>query len=416
MSGPRAFELLAGLTEVPPIERATVVAVRLDLELGAPTAATLLAFPSPRSSTGEDVAELHLPGSPFLVRRLLDRLVSLGARPAQPGEFTARAFFNGKLGLASAEGVAATIGSANRAELDAARSLLAGELAKRLTPLLDDLVALLAAVETDVDFVDEDVSVLSDAATRARIDAITLPLRRLVETAPRLERLAHEPRVVLVGRPNAGKSTLLNRLAGQSRAVVSSTAGTTRDALSASVALPSGTITLVDVAGIEEMNASDPIEQAMATTARNEVARADRVVYVREATDQRPPMTVGRAADLRVVSKADLVASNGVNPAIIQVSALSGDGIDRLRIALDAIAFPTTTQNGADALALNARHVREIEQALLALDEARGAIGQGVELIASSLRQAVDALGRVLGRVSPDDVLGRIFSSFCIGK
>ncbi|MGB7160846.1 MAG: GTPase, partial [Tepidisphaeraceae bacterium] len=175
----------------------------------------LYAFHSPRSYTGENLVEFHLPGNPLLARMLLDECLHHGARLAEPGEFTARAYFNGRLDLAAAEGVAATIAAQNEAELQAARQLLAGELARRLRPTMDALAETLALVEAGIDFSDEDVSFIAPEELAARIDRADGALSDLVGSTARFERLAHEPQIVLVGRPNAGKSTLLNALAGR---------------------------------------------------------------------------------------------------------------------------------------------------------------------------------------------------------
>jgi tRNA modification GTPase len=374
-------------------------------------------FASPASVTGEDVLELHVPGNPVLARMLLDELVRTGARQAEPGEFTARGYFNGKLDLAEAEGVAATIAAQSERELKAARQLLSGELARRLRPVLDRLTDTLGLVEVGIDFVEEDVSFISQDQLRDRIVEANERLDRLLSDSARFERICHEPHVVLIGRPNAGKSTLLNTLAGTCRAVVSSQPGTTRDAIWTEVRLPRGTVRLIDVAGIEHDGASDEISQLMQRRACEAMNEADVVVLVRDCTDSRPAPQLPRATHLLVATKLDLLQVGcAVGPNEIGISAIRGDNLGRLRELLDGIAFGSTSSGGA-TLALNARHVQAIEEARSALDRALGrSHDSGAELIALELREALDALGRILGGVTPDEVLDRIFSTFCIGK
>lgn len=410
-SGPAAFELLASVSdgERPPHASATERFVRLADAIAAPT--TIYAFVGPRSSTGEDVVEYHLPGSPLFVRMLLARLLSLGARSAEPGEFTARAFFAGRLDLARAEGVAATIAAGNRRELDASRQLLAGELSRRLSPIVDAVADTLALVEADLDFADEPVDVLAGDEVAARIDGADASLSSLLASAARIERLSHEPRIVLTGRPNAGKSTLLNALAGDARAVVSDMAGTTRDALSARVRLRRGTVVLVDTAGLDGGAVDAPIARQMRDVALNERERADVVLGVVALDDLADSVP---AADEVVWTKADLVPAQ---PGTLTVSAKAGAGLDALRERLDALAFGDRGDDeGRRTLALNARHVEAVAQARDALEDARAARPAGPEFVAAALRRALDALGSVGGAVTPDAVLGRIFGSFCIGK
>ena len=375
--------------------------------------AKVLSFRAPRSSTGEDVVEYHVPGSPWVIGRLLKRLFELGARQAEPGEFTSRAFLSGKIDLAAAEGVVATISASNRAGLDAARRLLAGELSRRLTPLLDRLGDTLALVEVGIDFSEEDVSFIDRDRLMDELDASRDALEALLLAAPSLERLDHEPRIVLAGRPNAGKSSLLNALADRQRAIVADVAGTTRDALSERVALASGFVTLIDVAGVEEAASADDIETQMQASARREVDSADHLVLVIAADDVRPPLTMTREPDLVVRSKSDL---GSTSLDALRASALDPAGCDALRAALDKLAFTGATTEAATGVAVNVRQRASIDDAVAALDRAINSLDAGAEIVSAELRQAIDALGRVLGRVAPDDVLGRIFSSFCIGK
>jgi tRNA modification GTPase len=374
-------------------------------------------FRAPHSYTGEDTIEFHLPGNPLLARMLLDALVRLGARRADPGEFTARAYFNGRLDLSQAEGVAATIAASCDAELRAARQLLAGELARRVKPALDSIADALALIEVGIDFSEEDVEFISADQIRARLDNVDGILSELMRDSARLERLHHTPQFVLVGRPNAGKSTLLNALAGEYRAVVSPDAGTTRDALSADVTLARGVIRMIDIAGIEETTrADDSIAAQMQSRARQTIESADRVIVVQDCLDDSTQPPLPRAPDLVVFTKLDLLDATEEQNASVSntlVSAHTGQNIDALRDRLDELAFGASTES---TLALNARHVHAIHDTQAALARARERLPDGAELIAAELREALDALGAILGQVTPDDVLGRIFAGFCIGK
>jgi tRNA modification GTPase len=418
-SGPGAVQLAGQLAADPLPEAGTASRTTLRVnDLSVP--AWLYLFHAPRSYTGEDLVEFHLPGSPLLARLLLDTLTTNGGRPAQPGEFTARAYFNGRIDLTEAEGVAATIAASGERELRAARQLLAGELARRLRPVTDLLAETLALVEVGIDFSDEDVTFLTAAELLERLGRADAMLRDLLDTSARFERLAHEPQVVLVGRPNAGKSTLLNALAGRERAVTSPVAGTTRDVLTAEVPLARGIVRLTDAAGLDEteaLGACDAIALQMRRQALRAAEAADVLVLVRDGTDDRPDLSLPRPADLVVRTKADLAS---VAPEGLVVSAHAGTRLPDLRDALDRLAFgdQAAAASGGASLALNARHLQAVADARAALARAAERIrdGGGPELVALELREALDAVGGVVGMVSPDDLLGRVFSAFCIGK
>jgi len=433
-SGPAAGELLNNLCpEGAPrpwpanvARRRTIV---LSQEMGF--AAWVWWFSSPQSYTGQDVMELHLPGNPLLARMVLDHLVALGARPAEAGEFTARAYFNGKLDLTQAEGIAASIAANSAAELAAARQLAAGELSRRLRPIMDAVAQTLSLVELGIDFSEEDIQLLSPRQIEQRLETAEAQLAELVQQSSRFEKLTHEPTVVLAGRANAGKSTLSNVLSGRNRSIVSDVPGTTRDALSTEVALARGIVRLIDVAGLEQSLAHEPagIAQQMHQQAWRQMQEADVLVLVREVGDRRPPAQLPREADLLVHSKADLQGTTfvpspgtpgegqgggGGGGRTLAISALTGLNMEKLREELDRLAFGTESVGAS--LALGARHLRGVEEAQAALRRAHQHVDDSPELLAADLREAVDALGEILGQVTPEDILHRIFSTFCIGK
>lgn len=415
LSGPDAPRLASQILDVPEPSLAVPGALAARAKLGTLPAfpCTLLTFLAPRSATGEHVCELHIPGNPLLARLVVGALVKHGARQADAGEFTARAYFSGKLDLTQAEGVAATIAARNESELAAARQLAAGVLSTRLRPLLELLADTLALVEAGIDFSDEAISFLPDDQLRARLGDVIAQLEALLSENGRFERLAHEPTVVLAGRPNAGKSTLLNALAGATRAVVSPVAGTTRDVLSARVLLPRGYITMLDVAGIDGSSRESHLDRQMQDRTRQAIESADAVIWVDDGSEPPSDRSSGAAPQvtrqpiLTVRTKCDL------RPCNDGVCAITGEGLEALRNRIDQCTFGM--ESGA-TLSLNVRHRSLIESALESLRLAGASVPEGAEVVALNLRDALDSLGGVLGQVTPDDVLGRIFSSFCIGK
>ncbi|HEV8377503.1 MAG TPA: tRNA uridine-5-carboxymethylaminomethyl(34) synthesis GTPase MnmE [Tepidisphaeraceae bacterium] len=412
LSGPDSYKIAAALTK-PGAEGEAVRATVHFRDLHFST--WLYCFRAPHSYTAEDLIEFHIPGNPLLARMLLDELLRLGARSAEPGEFTARAFFNGRLDLTAAEGVAATIGAHNQQELSAARQLLSGELARRLQPLMDRLAQMLALLEVGIDFSEEDVSFISAEQVSTDVEDIKRQLQTLYNDSPRFDRLTHEPSFVLVGRPNAGKSTLLNALAGRSRAVVSPAAGTTRDALSAEIALDRGIVRMIDVAGLEENPPTENIPRQMHERALRTLREADFVILLRDISDQRPLLELPRHPDLLVHTKLDLIPKAAGHDGLA-ISAQRGQNLDLLRRQMSAFAFGSPTSVPA-SLALNSRHVQALDDAITSLTRAQDALKTcGDEVIALELREALHSLGQILGQLTPDDLLGRIFATFCIGK
>jgi tRNA modification GTPase len=448
ISGPHSWEMARGLCPGAGLSASCAASTRLQIS-GMAIPITLYAFQNSRSYTGEDQIEFHLPGNPLIAQHLLSELFARGARAAEPGEFTARAYFHGRLDLTEAEGVAATIAAQNDQELQAARRLLSGELARRLRPAMELIAETLTLIEVGIDFAEEQVSFLSSAEVADRLSCTEEILGQIVRHSATFEQLSHEPRIVLMGRPNAGKSTLLNAMAGHARAVVSAVEGTTRDALSAPVFLKRGTVRLIDVAGVAEeapLIATGPqsdIDRQMRQRAMLEIETADLVVLVQDGAAPEPPFALPRAADLTVISKADLndrpqpVFGHSVGSALravspdateairyadpelipptqIPVSAHTGFQMDLLKDRLDELAFGAG--RSSFSLALNTRHLRSIAESREALNRARALLASESELIALELREALDGLGQILGSVTPDDLLGRIFAVFCIGK
>lgn len=385
---------------------------RLGLQgvLGLPVLAAY--FPVPRSYTGEDMLEIQAAGNPLLVERISERLLALpGVRQAEPGEFTARAYLAGRMDLARAEGVAARIAAANEAQLRAADRLGSGEAGAALVAMADELAELLALVEAGIDFTDqEDVVAISPSELRDRLGAVLA--RMEAELGPASgERAAEAPLVVLAGAPNAGKSTLFNSMLGRERAVAGDLAGTTRDALIEPLDLcdaapGAGCVRLADLPGLDAV-ARGEADRSAQSRALAALQGADVVVHC-DPTGRFPPLQMAAAPVIRVRTKADLPGVGGG----LAVCALDGWHLDVLKRAIaDAVG-------GLEGDALPSRYRRALTDARDRTREAIALAGDSMdaELVADALRAALDCLGELLGRIEPDEILGRVFSSFCIGK
>ena len=387
---------------------------------GLDLACLALFFPAPRSYTGEASIELQLPGSPALLDRVIDavlasgRLRGIAARRAEPGEFTARAYLNGRMSLTEAEGVAATIAARSDAQLRAAGLLSEGRLAKMAHELAESLARSLALVEAGIDFTDQDdvvaiapgVLCMDLEAARDRVDAV---LKHAIGS----EQLEAIPWVVLAGPANAGKSTLFNALLGHRRAVVSDVPGTTRDVLTEPLTIdtPHGAaeVMLVDLAGAE--TTSTDLDREMQEAASRAIDRADLVIHCLDHIDPR--------------ARGDLPAPVPAPDAIpVHVRSLTDAGLTDLRRTIAERLADRAVSLSADALALLPRHEaalrsaqRNLRDAIDLVEPARGErILPHAELVAAGLRMALDDLAGLAGDVTPDDILGRIFATFCVGK
>ena len=381
-----------------------------------------LLFAAPASYTGEDVVELHGHGSPVLLQALVARCCALGARMARPGEFTERAFLNGRLDLAQAEAVADLIAAGDLTAARAARRSLDGRFSERVEALAAELLAIRVHAEAAIDFADEPLDTLGGAALLARLQRVRADLQALLADAERGRRLRDGLHAVIIGPPNAGKSSLLNALAGADRAIVTDVAGTTRDLLRETLHVDGAELTLVDTAGFRAEG--DAIEREGMRRAREELGRAGLAIVVLDARDP----DVGRAAvaaDLAEVpqqlwlhNKADLLPASAPPPpeGDLRVSAVTGQGMEALHARLRMLV--TGGGEAADGeFTARARHVEALRRAATSLEAAEAALrGEALDLAAESLRDAHHNLGDITGRVGADALLGHIFSSFCIGK
>ncbi len=380
-------------------------------------------FAGPASYTGEDVVELQAHGSPVLLRQLTTRCIELGARKARPGEFSERAFLNGKLDLAQAEAVADLIAAGDERAARAARRSLDGVFSQQVEAVMARVLAIRVHVEAAIDFADESLDTLGGAALREQLALVSNDLSRLQGEAERGQKLRDGLHVVLAGPPNAGKSSLLNALAGNDRAIVTEIAGTTRDLLRETIRLDGVELTMVDTAGLRE--AGDAIEAEGIRRARAELARADLALVV---VDARDPHAGGEALIqaisssaqcLWVHNKADLLArvpeNNSCNT--LHVSARTGVGLEVLHQRLLALSGVDASDAGSGAFSARERHVQALALAAGHMQAARLELQhERMELAAEALSEAHSALGAIGGKVGADGLLGHIFSAFCVGK
>ncbi|WP_372017164.1 tRNA uridine-5-carboxymethylaminomethyl(34) synthesis GTPase MnmE [Pseudoxanthomonas sp. 10H] len=425
LSGPRALAIAEAVGARALLPRRATRAVFTEADGAAIDDGIALAFPGPHSFTGEDVAELQAHGSPVLLRRLVERCCQLGARPARPGEFSERAFLNGKLDLVQAEAIADLIAAADLRAARAARRSLEGAFSQRIEAAADTLLRLRIHVEAAIDFVDEPIETLGIAGVRRDLDGLCDDLHRLLDEAERGRRLRDGLHAVLLGPPNAGKSSLLNALAGDARAIVADIAGTTRDVLRETVRIDGLEFELSDTAGLRK--GGDAIEREGMRRAHAELQRADVALLVLDARDPQAgraeleAASAGVPARLWILNKTDLADAPPAGPPPgadeVRVSALTGAGLDTLHAALRGLAAGGTPESGEGEFSARARQVDGVRATL---GHARAAAAElaveHMELAAEELRLAHGALGAITGQTSADELLGHIFSSFCIGK
>ncbi len=447
VSGPKVPEIAAAVVgELPPPRYATFARF-LDARREPIDAGLALFFPAPHSYTGEHVLELQAHGGPLVLEALIERVLELGARRAQPGEFTQRAFLNDKLDLAQAEAIADLIDAGSRAALRAALRSLQGEFSAMVRALVEALIDLRTYVEAAIDFPEEEIDFLADRELTGRFAAVRAQFDGVLASAQQGRLLREGMTVVIAGRPNAGKSSLLNRLAGYDAAIVTPIPGTTRDVLRVPLGIDGMPLHVLDTAGLRD--GGDAIEAEGMRRAHAEMQRADRVLFVIDAADD-PAGTAFREQGARlpaavpvtlVFNKCDIALAQGAKvapsapgneatvrkaaaggsshesaPPRVLVSALTGAGIDALRAHLKQCMGYRSVEGGA--ISARSRHLESLARARAHTEEAARQLAErrAGELVAEELRAAQQALNEITGEFTSDDLLGRIFAGFCIGK
>jgi len=432
VSGPKAPELAAIILGELPRARQATVARFLDAQREPIDAGLALFFPAPHSYTGEHVLELHGHGGPLVMQALVARALELGARRAQPGEFTQRAFLNDKLDLAQAEAVADLIDAGSRAAARAAMRSLQGEFSAMVRGLTEAVIELRTYVEAAIDFPEEEIDFLADRELGERFRALRGHFNGVLQSARQGRLLREGMTVVIAGRPNAGKSSLLNRLAGYDAAIVTPIAGTTRDVVRERIHLDGMPLHVLDTAGLRA--GGDVVEAEGVRRAHAEMQRADRVLFVIDAAEDQtaaafreqcaqlpvdvPVTLVFNKCDLAgaAPSAADPAGELAGGPPSLRVSALTGEGLAALRAHLAAEMGYQSVDSGV--ISARRRHLEALAQAQAHTEAASQLLTErrAGELVAEELRAAQRALGEITGEFTTEDLLARIFAGFCIGK
>ena len=429
ISGPDTMRIAREALGTEPRDR---VATHCDYaERGGSVADDVVAtvFAGPRSYTGEDTLEISCHGSPFIAQKILADLLARGCRPAGPGEFTQRAFLNGRMDLSQAEAVMDLINARSERSLAAARQVLRGALGRHMAELVDGILGVLATVEAQIDFPDEDLPPEDRGRLEERVSAVLAGARRMLATERTGTLLREGITTVILGEPNAGKSSLLNRLVGSDRAIVSPEPGTPRDFIEVRVNVGPHGLRLVDTAGLNPD--ATGIESIGIAKTLEIAARADLFILVMDATRPTPPLpdalveSITASNTLVVLNKADLLTERERSAAVpmrgfrsVTVSALNGDGFGPLLAELATLADGLQTTVGEERIAINVRHAHFLAEARSCLEDALSKIKnqEPAELLASELRGALGALGEISGKVDNERMLDQLFASFCIGK
>lgn len=427
VSGPDSARLVTDIFEEAPAPRLARHADYRDRQGLVLDDVLFTFFAGPASYTGEDSLEISCHGNPYIAQRLVEDLLSRGCRSAEPGEFTQRAFLQGQLDLAQAEAVMDLIHARSERALAVANRQLRGALGQQMTELIDELLIALARVEAYIDFPDEDLPPEDRKIVENQIANVLRGTDRLLATRHYGEVLRHGIKTVIIGEPNAGKSSLLNRLVGKERAIVSPEPGTTRDFIEEVINLGPHCFRLIDTAGLNPKPGA--IEELGIGKTYEIAAEADFFLVVLDATSPTPLFDIRLSSlfspdrIIVVVNKIDQPGSPATleflpHARSVAVSAKTGLGLEDLRSALIGLADGLAPDTGDDAVAINARHAHALNQAKTDLASAQLKLGENAasELVASDLRGALAALGEISGRVDNERMLDALFANFCIGK
>ena len=447
VSGPASAGLLREIFAAAPLPRSALHADYRDQRGTTVDDGLVTFFQTPHSYTGEDALEISCHGNPFIVQKILEDLFARGCRPAEPGEFTQRAWFNGRMDLSQAEAVMDLIHARGERALAAAQQQLRGALGRRMAALTDELLNALARIEAYIDFPDEDLPPEDRRLVRTALDHVLHGTGQLLATGRYGELLRDGIKTVIIGEPNAGKSSLLNRLVGSERSIVSSEPGTTRDFIEERIQVGPHWLRLTDTAGLNPTPA--PLEKLGIAKSLERAAAADLLLLVFDATRPTPPLPdelrvlLRPATTLVVYNKGDLLAPGarpvpqldnlfecepGAQPGrsksaplqleYVMVSALTGAGVETLQDEIVRRAETFRQDTGEDLIAINSRHSHALARAKTGLGEALAKLETSapVELLASDLREALAALGEISGKIDNEQMLDRLFATFCIGK
>ncbi len=423
VSGPAVLNIAAAVVDRKLQARVATLCNFLEAESAILDRGIAIFYSAPRSYTGEDVLELQGHGGPAVLQLVLRRCLDLGARPARPGEFTQRAFLNDKLDLAQAESVADLIDASSGAAARGAMRSLAGEFSGRVAQLGDALIELRTLVEATLDFPEDEIDFLERTGVREKLDRLQVGITTLLAQAEQGRILRDGAKVVLIGEPNVGKSSLLNRLAEEEVAIVTEIPGTTRDPLRHELVMEGVPVHVVDTAGLRE--ATDVIEKIGVQRAWREIHRADLALLIVDAavgiTDVALKILSELPDDLKkiiIFNKIDLIKRSAAEVQVenrieIWLSAKTGDGLDLLRAALLRSIGWQPTEEGT--FISRERHLQALREAEASLNRAANE-SDSLELMAEELRLAQQAFANITGKFNADDLLGEIFSRFCIGK